>query len=266
MTRGPIIAIGGNLGRTTSEPILQKFYDLSGEDPVIAVIPTASSTPKESAKSYTKIFEKLGAETLVLNPKEREDANKEEILSEADKATAFFFTGGNQLRITSQLGGTELIDKIMEKHENGFLVGGTSAGAVCLTHTMIASGESEDALLSGELELTHGLGFIEDTVIDTHFTVRGRFPRLIHVVTENPGVLGVGLGEDTAGIWHFEKNQIEVIGSRNIVVVDGKNLGNTNISEIKPGQPLCVESLTIQILVNGCIYDFEKRKAAFPRV
>ncbi len=270
MTKGPIVAVGGSVPLEPDEPIFLEIVRLAKKiadgKPIIAIIPTASQHPEETALEYSKLFKKIGTKPVILNPEFRDSANHHDLSKLAETAHAFFFTGGNQLRITTMLGGTSLLATIKKAHEEGAMIAGTSAGAACLTGIMIAHGESEDALITGELELSHGLNFLENAVIDTHFTARGRFPRLIHVVAENPGVLGIGLGEGTAAVWDFKNNKFDVIGSRNLVVVDGVTITNSNKADIKPGEPLCVENITLHILTEGSSYDLESRKATLPEV
>jgi len=264
MTKGQIVTIGGNLDFFPEDPIIKEFLDRIrnnlGHSPKIGIIPSASLNPIRTGKKYSHLFKCDDIQTKVIYPEDREDANKESTVNEIQDCEAFFFTGGNQLRITSLLGGTETLAAIKDKFENGAFIGGTSAGSVCLTRTMIAYGKSKESLLHGKVELSPGLSFIEDAVIDTHFTARGRFPRLVHVVTEHPGILGVGLGEDTAAFWDFEKKDFFVIGSRNIVVVDGKEIGLSNVPHIKYREPICVENIRVHILGNGWGFDLDKKK------
>ncbi|MEF8874172.1 MAG: cyanophycinase [Candidatus Thermoplasmatota archaeon] len=268
MSKGPLITIGGNIDHSRDRSVLAEFLDLVenrfNARPVIGILPTASQESKKIAEKYSDIFKKFDVDTITLNPDDRAEANSEAIVEKVFEAEAFFFTGGNQLRITTLLGGTDLLKAIREKHEDGAVIGGTSAGSVCLTDLMISYGESENALMSGVVELTRGLHFIPGAVLDTHFTARGRFPRLVHVVVENPVSLGIGLGEDTGAIWDLEENEFTVIGSRNIVVVDGKNITHTNVSEIEEDTPLHAEGITVDILSHGCGFDLEERKSWFP--
>ncbi|MFW6144047.1 MAG: cyanophycinase, partial [Candidatus Natronoplasma sp.] len=220
-SKGLLMTIGGNISQAEDSPILKEFCELTRggceNEPVIAILPTASQEPEKSAGKYSEIFKKLGAETVIIDPENRAESNDKNLIKKASEADAFFFTGGNQLRITTLLGGTEILKTIRERHEEGALIAGTSAGSVCMADLMISYGESENALMTGVVELTRGLGFLSTVVLDTHFTARGRFPRLVHVVVENPVSLGIGLGEDTAAVWDLEKNEFRVIGSRSIV-------------------------------------------------
>ncbi len=268
MKRGPIATLGGGVPLDPKEPIFVEIFQrakkIAKGKPNIAIIPTASQDTEKTGKDYSILFRELGADVTILNPDVRDSANHKDLGDLAEKVDAFFFTGGNQLRITTMLGGTKLLEKIKMRYLSGAMVAGTSAGAACLTGIMIAHGDSEDALLAGELELSSGLNFIDNVVIDTHFTARGRFPRLIHVVAENPGILGIGIGEHTATFWDFKKYEFEVIGNRNLVVVDGITIGASNKADIKPGEPLCVENITLHILSNGSTYDLKDRKAVLP--
>ncbi len=268
MAKGPLITVGGKMDLSTDGSILKEFIEIvnnrCGEEPTIGILPTASQRPEKTLDRYSDIFEKMGANSISLNPESREEANSESMIEKALNADAYFFSGGNQLRITTILGGSALTEEIRRKHLEGHPVGGTSAGAVCMTNLMIAYGESKNALMAGVVELTHGLHFLSKTVIDTHFTARGRFPRLVHVVVENPITLGIGLGENTAAVWDFEEHKFSVVGSRNIIVVDGRNIKHTNISEISPDTPLHAEGITVHILSNGCEYDLEGKKPVFP--
>lgn len=263
MPKGMIISMGGNVKLSTDDPLFKKFIEaadeVSGYEPRIGIVPTASGNPIRSGKKYSELFEKMGAEVYIIHPVERESANSKSIISKAEDVDAFFFTGGNQLRLTTVLGGTSLLETIRQKFNDGAVLAGTSAGSVCMTSTMIAHGLAENSLLTGEVELTRGLAFIEHAVIDTHFTARGRFPRLFHVVTENPGVLGIGLGEETGIVWNFKDEKFTVLGNRNIVVVDGKTICFSNTADVEPGKPFTTEGITVHILSDGFQFDYDER-------
>ncbi len=263
MPKGNIIAMGGNVKFDPEEPLFIEFYnrskELVGGRPLIGVIPSASGNPPQAGEKYSEIFRAIGADTEVIHPSDRSKAFDGDLTDITERCDSFFFTGGNQLRLTTLLGGTDILDIIKEKHEDGAILAGTSAGSACLSTTMIAHGTASDALVAGEVELTQGLGFIDDVIIDTHFASRGRFPRLYHAVAENPGLLGIGIGEGTGTIWDFQNNTFQVSGRRNIVIVDGRNIIYNNTSEQEVGGPLCVEGYSVHILCEGCVYDLEDR-------
>ena len=265
---GNIMTMGGNVSVSPTEPLFKEFFNISQiiseGQPTIGVIPTPSGEPDKSGEIYSGLFKDIGANTVVLNPKSREEANSLKILEDLDNAHSFFITGGNQLRITDLLEGTEMVDKIKKKFDQGALVGGTSAGAVCLTETMIFEGTIKRHFYKGEVDLIQGLGFIDDVVIDTHFAERGRFPRLIQVVSENPDMLGIGLGERTGAVWDFDKKEFEVIGSGNVVAIQGRHLTKSNVPELELGDNMSVSGIRVHVLGNGSRFQYEECELYLP--
>jgi cyanophycinase len=198
------------------EGILKRIINESKnkEQSRIEVITTASKIPREIGPEYVKAFRYLGAENVdVLHIERREQASETEILDRLKAADVVMFTGGDQLRLTSILGGTPFDEILINKYRNeDFVYAGTSAGAAAASNSMIYQGSSSEALLKGEVKITSGLGLIDDVVIDTHFVQRGRIGRLFQAVVGNPKVLGIGLGEDT-GLLITNGRQMEAIGS-----------------------------------------------------
>ena len=161
----------------------------------IEVITTASKIPREIGPEYVKAQRLRDADVVM-------------------------FTGGDQLRLTSILGGTAFHDILLEKYRNeDFIYAGTSAGAAAASSNMIYQGSSSEALLKGEVKITSGLGLIDGVIIDTHFVQRGRIGRLFQSVVGNPKVLGIGLGEDT-GLLITHNTKMEAIGSGLVILVD----------------------------------------------
>lgn len=237
----------GILNRIIKESVYQK-------DSQIEVITTASKIPKKVGAEYIKAFRYLGAEKVnVLDIDKREQANDENYLERLRNANIVMFTGGDQLRLTSLLGGTKFHDLLLEKYQNEhFVMAGTSAGAAAASDNMIYQGSSSEALLKGEIKVTSGLGLINDVVIDTHFVQRGRIGRLFQTVATNPKVLGIGLGEDT-GLVIKENNSMEVVGSGLVILVDGRHIKDTNITQVPLGSPISIENLVVHVL---SMYDF----------
>ena len=162
------------------------------------------------------------------------------------------------------LGGTSLLKELHNKFENGALLGGTSAGSVCMTTIMISQDLIRRPFVHGEVELTQGLGFLEDIVIDTHFAARNRIPRLIHIVSENPGILGVGIGENTGAIWDFYEKEFRVMGRGSIVVIDGKNVKESNTPCLELGESLSVSGITVHVMGQDSIFKYDKCKLILP--
>lgn len=219
------------------------------ENSRIEVVTTASIIPREVGPEYVKAFNFLNAHnTGVLHIEKREQAKDEEILSRIQAADVVMFTGGDQLRLTSILGGSKLHDLLMHKFLNeDFVYAGTSAGAAAASNNMIYQGSSSEALLKGEVKITSGLSFIDNVIIDTHFVKRGRIGRLFQAVVGNPKLLGIGLGEDT-GLLITSNNMMEAIGSGLVILVDGREIKDTNLTEVNLGQPISINHLVTHVM------------------
>ena len=229
------------------------------EDSRIEVITTASVIPREVGPQYVKAFEYLKAKNVgLMHIERREQTFEKEIIERIQAADVVMFTGGDQLRLTSILGGTKLHDIILDKFRNEeFIYAGTSAGAAAASNNMIYQGSSHEALLKGEVKITSGLGLIHNVTIDTHFVQRGRIGRLFQAVVGNPRVLGIGLGEDT-GLLITSDNKMEAIGSGLVILVDGRHIMDTNLTQVEMGRPISINNLIVHVMSMYDTYDLNK--------
>lgn len=227
----------------------------------IEVITTASQIPEAVGEEYVKAFSYLGANNVgVMNITMRDEANDEVFVKRLNDADVVMFTGGDQLRLTSILGGTEFHKLLLKKYqETNFVISGTSAGAAACSNNMIYQGSSSEALLKGEVKITGGLGLINDVIIDTHFVHRGRIGRLFQTVVSNPMILGVGLGEDT-GLLIKDGHEMEAIGSGLVILVDGRSIKDTNITDVAIGTPVSIEHLVVHVMAMNDLFDLENHK------
>lgn len=276
MILGKLISIGGAEDKgTEAEPdFIQKnnlnFFELGilkrvveeigGSHSHIEVITTASSIPEEVGENYLKAFGKIGCDNVgIIHIKYRDDADNPDFIERIKKCDGVMFSGGNQLRLTTILGGTELMSIIHNRYENEkFVVAGTSAGAMAMSNTMIYHGNSTTAHLKGEVRITTGLAFLQNVIIDSHFEKRGRFGRLAQAVGCNPSCIGIGLGEDT-GLIITGGNHFEAIGSGCVILVDGHKIRHSNIAAIPEGSPISLENLIVHVMVDGDGYDLKER-------
>ncbi|HRO42911.1 MAG TPA: cyanophycinase [Flavipsychrobacter sp.] len=276
--KGFLVSVGGaeDKGTDLEKGIIQRnrlnFFELGilktivslinkDEAPKVEVITTASSIPDEVAENYADAFSKLGCNDVGhLRIRKREDASNPEYLERLKTCNCIMLSGGNQLRLSSIFGGTEFLKLLREKyiHEH-FVIGGTSAGAMAMSNTMIYEGRADHAHLKGEVKITTGLGFIQNSIIDSHFDKRGRFNRLAQAVAANPGATGIGLGEDT-GVIVREGVHLEAIGSGSVVIIDGKKIDHNNIADIDFGKPISVENIIVHIMSCGDVYNLETRE------
>lgn len=226
----------------------------------IEVVTTASKIPAIVGEEYVKAFSFLGASNCgTLDIDSREKAALPEVLERLDQADVVMFTGGDQLRLTSILGGTPFHKLLLKKYqEEPFVYAGTSAGAAAASDNMIYQGASSEALLKGEVKMTGGLGLMKNVVIDTHFVKRGRIGRLFQAVVGNPLILGIGLGEDT-GLVVKNNKQMEAIGSGLVIIVDGAEIKDTNLTSVELGQPVSINHLVTHVLGMYDTYDLDER-------
>jgi len=275
--RGKLIAIGGNEDKgTEAEPNFEQknnlnFFELQilsrivneagGPGAKIEVITSASSIPVEVGDNYLHAFKKLGCNCAnVIHIRSREEVGKKEYIDRIKACDAIMFTGGNQLRLSTIFGGTEILKIITERylHEK-LVIAGTSAGAMAMSNTMIYQGSSSGALIKGEVKITTGLAFIKDVIIDSHFDKRGRFGRLAQAVASNPSCIGIGLGEDT-GVIISGGNGMEIIGSGLVIILDGYDIRHSNIADLKEGSPISIENLIVHVMTKGNCYNLSNRK------
>jgi cyanophycinase len=225
-------------------------------DPRIELITTASSIPEQVDEIYRRAFASLGCDDVGhLFITSRDQADTKEHLERLEQCNCLIFSGGDQLRLSSILGGTRLMARLKARYQNEpFVVAGTSAGAMAMCSTMIYDGSAARAHLKGEVKFTTGFGFISNVIIDTHFEKRGRFNRLAQAVAVQPGMLGIGLAEDT-GVIIYPGSRIEVIGSGIVTIVNGKTISYTNLADINDGAPISVGHMVVHILSSGDVYD-----------
>lgn len=238
--------------------ILESRYK---EDSVVEIITTASKIPREVGPEYAKAFQYLGAKNVsVMHIEKRDEAHNPDLEDRIRKADVVMFTGGDQLRLTTILGGTKIHTIILEKYKNeDFVFAGTSAGAAAASSSMIYQGSSSEALLKGEVKITSGLGLIDDVIFDTHFVHRGRIGRLFQAVDSNPKTLGIGLGEDT-GLLITDGRYMKAIGSGLVILVDGRFIKDTNITEVEMGEPISIKNLVVHVMSQDDHYDLQKHE------
>ncbi len=274
---GHLVAVGGaeDKGTDLEKGILQRnrlnFFELGilknivsligADGPYVEVITTASSIPDEVAQNYIEAFEKLGCMNVGhMRIRNREDVTQPEYMKRLNSCNCIMFSGGNQLRLSSIFGGTDFLDVLKQRYQQGnFLIAGTSAGAMAMSNTMIYEGSAAMANLKGEVKITTGLGLLQNVIIDTHFDQRGRFNRLAQAVAAQPGAIGIGLGEDT-GVVVSQGHELKAIGSGSVVIIDGKNIEYNNIADIDFGMPISVENIIVHIMSKGDVYNLETRK------
>lgn len=260
--RGWIVPIGGAENKDENPRILKRFLAVAGGSRAeIVVIPTASQL-RDTGPRYQRLFDELGARKVqVVDFDSRGDCTESGRLDRIERASAIFFTGGNQLRLSTILGGTPAAQMIRACNAAGATVGGTSAGASILSEHMIAFGKEGSSPRADSVRLAPGLGLTNRFVIDQHFRQRDRLGRLLAALAYNPFAIGIGLDEDTAAFIGPD-NTLEVEGSGSVSVVDAGNLGFSSMADAGEDQPVCMLGLTMHILLAGATFNLVTRTAS----
>lgn len=260
--RGWIVPIGGAEEKQNDPRILERFVELcGGADADIVVIPTASQLA-DTGTRYEKIFAELGAGRVsALDFDTRRDTAEANRCERIEQASGIFFTGGNQLRLSTLLGGSPVAKLIRTRNAQGVHVGGTSAGASILSEHMIAFGREGGSPTASSVRLAPGLGLTNRFVIDQHFRQRDRLGRLLAALAYNPFAVGIGLDEDTAAFIRPD-NTLEVEGSGAVTVVDAGDLQFSSMDQADEDEPVCLLGLKVHILVAGATFNLHTRRAS----
>ena len=263
--RGQLMAIGGGEDKQGDCVILKEFVRLAGGDKAqIVVMTTATEFPEEVGAEYIDVFKRLGVKKVqAIDVSERSDSMKQESIEAVEKAMGLFFTGGNQLHITSLMGGTELLETIQERYEKDLIVAGTSAGAAMMGNSMIVSGDSNENPRSGCVEIAPGTDLVIGCLIDTHFSQRGRHGRLLTAIAHYPQDIGFGVDENTAMI--VDKDGFTVLGEGAVTVIDGGSMSYTDVPYVERGSSLSLADVKIHVLANSYKFDFKTRQMIIPK-
>jgi cyanophycinase len=247
--------------QTGRSEILKAFIHLTGkENPSIEVITTASNEGDEMFKTYKEVFTELKITSIGhIHHTTREEVMKDKSLPEkVNKADAFFFSGGDQLLLTSLYGGSDFLTRLKERYiMEPVVIAATSAGAMALSTPMIYAGNKEKQQVTGKIKITTGLEFLKDVCIDTHFVDRGRFIRMAQVIATNPSSVGIGIEEDTAIIVR-KGTEAEIIGNGTIIIIDGFNISTSNVTEFDTGERVSIQNMRVHIYSKGDVHHIQQ--------
>lgn len=272
--KGTLIPIGGNEDKGMkiseqysldfiSEGILYQVVNESGgPQKAFVVIPAASSIPVEVGENYIAAFKKLGCNNVVvLDINKREKADSPQNLKAVKEADCIMFSGGDQSKITKKIAGTQLHEILSNRYQNeeGFVIAGTSAGAMAMSEEMIAGGSSTESFIKGAVRMYKGLSLLPNVMFDTHFIMRGRFGRVSEAVAMYPNLLGIGLAEDT-GLIIKRGCEMKVIGSGMVIIFDGNDIGHNNHKVLEDETPLTITNLKVHVLSNSDKFYLNDRK------
>jgi cyanophycinase len=264
MSRGYIIPIGGAEEKMRDRAILARFVAIcGGREARIAIIPTASEL-RDTGPRYAEIFRDLGVEDAPVLPfEQRADCHRADWLAQLADCQGVFMTGGNQLKLSTTLGGTPVAEAIREGNGQGLHVAGTSAGAAIMSEHMIAFGNEGSTPRADMVTLAPGLGLLATVIVDQHFRQRDRLGRLLSALAYNPRPVGIGLDEDTAAFIGPD-DALEVFGSGAITIVDASEVSFTSMDSAHRSDPVCVLGARLHVLTAGAGFHLESREARAP--
>jgi cyanophycinase len=258
-----LIIIGGHEDKENEKLILRAVAERTGSGRLV-IATVASEHQQELGDEYEQLFRGLGVKHVYkLRIDSREDAMSEKSVRILDDTDTVFFTGGDQLKITSQLGLSPVCLRLQEIYDNGGTIAGTSAGASVMTTTMMVGGNGHQSpRVDSAIQLAPGLGFVSDVIVDQHFSERGRIGRLMGAVAQNPRTLGVGIDENTAVIYE-QDTRFRVIGEGGVCFIDGSSLTYTNMTEEETDRALSIFDARVHILSQGDVFDCRTRRPRY---
>jgi cyanophycinase len=252
-THGNLYLIGGHEDKSGEMKVLRFILQDAGVKQV-TLIPTASSVPRDLSADYERAFRDLELEQLdVLDIRTSEEANRDEYLEVIYNSELVFFTGGDQVHLLERLGNTKLFTAIRNKWLQGMPIAGTSAGAAAMSKDMIYDGDGI-GLLKGTVCHMQGFGFLPEFVVDTHFDVRSRLPRISQALAAGYAAAGIGLSEDT-GLLISPDHKAQVFGQGYVALINKAEGFDTNYQQVAENAPWSAYNLNFSMLYAGDTVD-----------
>jgi len=261
LKHGPLLIIGGAEEKYRGVTILKKFVELASKrEGKVGILTTATQIPKQVGNEYQEVFENLGIkEAITIDVNSREMSEDPKILETVEGLSALFITGGDQSRLTQMITGSRLHKLLYEMWQNGLVIGGTSAGASIMGKHMIVNALTKDSDDVLQVEMDNGFGFMEDMLIDQHFSQRSRFDRLLGAIAGNPNLMGIGIDENTAIL--VDGGQFDVIGEHQVLILDGKENAFVEVKKSDNGsEELTLSNFKLHTLTHGYKFDLQNRK------
>lgn len=257
---GPLVIVGGAEDKTGESRILRRFVQLGGgQHARVLVITVATELPVEVGTEYIETFGRIGVEDVrTFDVSTRDAANLDSAVKMIRNASCIYFTGGDQLRITKLLGGTRVDAALHAAHNEGIVLGGTSAGASMMSSTMIVEGVAETNPRVSIVDMAPGMEFLDGAVVDQHFAERGRLGRLLSAVAQYPHHLGLGIDENTAVI--VKDHVLEVLGQGAVSIVDAGSVTYSNLDKVGKDESLALCGVKLHMLPEGCGFQLRERQ------
>ena len=233
----------------------------------VVLVSAATRHPQVLTDDYLRIFTRLGYPSNQIHApliRNRDEANREDIVSLLTSAAGVYMTGGDQYLLAGVLDGSGSEEAVGRAYGNGAIIAGTSAGATAMGRPMVVAGGGTGELRLGMVQMAHGLGWAgEDLIIDTHFGARGRFPRLAAAVAEHPEALGIGIDENTC-LLVDAAGECVVEGTGVVYFVDPAQTEVNSAMHSTHGHPISIGPLLVNVLSAGGRYQLRERRVVSP--
>jgi cyanophycinase len=213
----------------------------------VVIFPQASELAETGADAVKMWTEAGFSRAVVADSKDPETA-----IRLVREATFIWFPGGDQNRLMKAFENTGIPDAIRARYAEGALVGGTSAGAAVMSRVMITGEADLQSITAGKTETAPGLALFPQVIVDQHFLKRQRANRLISVVLDHPGLVGVGIDETTAIF--VTGNAFEVLGKNSVVIIDARKAA---VTAMPTGQLSSGRNLALTVLTAGMTYKLD---------
>jgi len=229
-----LIAGGGEM-----PPIVNKrFWELAGgPNARLVIIPAYEATREDKKRLKDEWRSWRFASMRVIQASSREKADDPVFAETIRKATAVWFSGGDQTWLANLYAGTETEARLQELLDRGGIIGGTSAGAAIMTKVMIEEGKTVP-------KLCRGMDLLKDSVVDQHFFYRNRMQRMAKTLKIEPSLIGFGVDEGTALVVQVSSGRIGVLGKSYVMAcIPEIDTDTLRLEVLKPGIVIDMEGL-----------------------
>jgi cyanophycinase len=237
--KGHLVVVGGG---GVPDDILRRAITLAGGPSAPIVVFPQASELADTGDVAVEMWKKAGAVNVRWLPLTDAAAARQAV----ESAAMVWFPGGDQSKLMTAFEGTGVPEVITRRHREGAVVGGTSAGAAVMSAVMLTGDADLQSITVGATKTAPGLGLWPEVIVDQHHLKRQRQSRLISLVLEHPGLVGVGIDERTAAI--VSGRRFDVVGESSVLVIDARR---ATVEPRPPGSLSAARDVTIHVLTAG---------------
>jgi len=246
---GALLLVGG--GELPDEVMQDFLKGAGGANARIVIIPHTADRA-EKGNDVGKMWKRAGARRIIVGSLKKSKVRT--TLKAIQRADLIWLPGGSQTALVAQLKAAKLVEPIRQRFNEGAFLGGSGSGAAAIPKIIVARSAESRSLRASSTELEKGLGFLETILVDNYFTGYRRFNRLLVATLDFPELLGIGIDSDTGIV--VNGGTFQVIGRKNVVVIDARDARKGSNEEDKP---LAATGIKLHVLKAGSKFDIGKR-------